>query len=1143
MPAPARVRSVSRLLVLAAVFAAWAFAAAAQSFSFGAQPVGATSGEQNVNVTAQIAGTVASVHILTLGVSGLDFEAGIGAMTCASATLSAGQTCIVSVTFTPAWPGSRAGAVELLDSQSRALGIAYISGSGVGGLDVLVTGNVLPVAGSGSATGPILDGNPATSASLDRPAGVALDGAGNLYIADTGHNRIRVVSASSGIISTLAGNGTAAYGGDGFVSNSTAVSLNAPGGVAVDGAGNVYIADTGNNVVRKITASTGIITTIAGTGATGSGGDGGAATAATLNQPQGVTVDSGGVLYIADTANHRIRAVDSLTGIIATIAGNGYINPSTGAGGYAGDGGASGSAELNFPYAVAFDPTGNLYIADAGNNAVRMVAASGGLISASGIITTVAGTGAAGGSGDGSWAALATLSSPSGVAADAAGNVYIADTANAAIRKVNGTSGIITTIASNGTGVYVSKSGNEQPISINAPIGLCLDGSANLYFADSQNNRIREIQSSFGVLDFTATPVAQGSQSLPQSFTVENDGNAPLAFTAITPDSNAALGAATSCGTGSSGLEAGGDCEIFAIFAPGQAGDPLIANILVDSAAPNSPLDIELLGDAAPVNPTITALTSSANPSGFGQPVVFTATITSGTGTAPIGGAVTLSDGVTPLGSPVAVNSAGQASFSAAALAVGVHSITASYSGDSTHAESNSAVLTQTVLEATSTTLASSINPATPGQSITFTAAVSASGGGGVAPAGIVTVTDGSATLSTVPLNANGTVTFTTAALVNGLHTIVATYNAAAALEVSGSVSSLVNQEVLVASQVAVVSAPNPSVYGGSVTFTATVTSSGSAVPTGRVSFLDSGTQIGIVNLAGTTGICAFTISTLAIGSHSITASYLGDTSNSPSNSAPTTQIVNPPATKTPTSTILVAVPVPAIAGVAVILTATVEPAHGAAAPTGTVTFTDTFAGTTVALGNPSLSAALTAVISPTLAAGTHSIVATYGGDAVNATGNSTPLVLVVQPAATSVALASSADPSVADSAVIFTTTVTGAGAAPSGVVAFLADGVPLGSAMLNHIGVATLSNSALTPGTHTITTSYAGDSNNAAGTSLPISQVVDTIPTSTALTASTTAGALSLTATVTGTTGPVSTGTVTFLIGTTTPGHCHAQR
>ncbi len=237
-----------------------------------------------------------------------------------------------------------------------------------------------------------------------------------------------MVNATTGIISAFAGNGTAGYTGD----NGPAVnaSMNTPSSVAVDGAGNVYIADSGNNVVREVAAATGFITTVAGNGAPGSAtivGDGGPATAANLNNPQGVTVDTAGNLFIADTSHHRIRKVDAVSGIITTVAGIGTVT-GTGEGAFSGDGGQATNAELNYPFTVAFDFAGNMYIPDSANNRIREV-------NASGIISTFAGTGNPAYSGDRAAATSAALWTPEGVVCDPAGNVYIADTQNAAVRK------------------------------------------------------------------------------------------------------------------------------------------------------------------------------------------------------------------------------------------------------------------------------------------------------------------------------------------------------------------------------------------------------------------------------------------------------------------------------------------------------------------------------------------------------------------------------------------------------------------------------------------------------------------------------------------------------------------------------------
>src|SRR3984957_4564482 len=250
---------------------------AAQS-SFPATVVGTAAAQQAVVVTAQVAGTVDHEAIVTLGQPGLDFTLpAIPASSCTGITLTVGgatPSCSQSVTFTPTTPGVRIGAVELFDAGGDLLGETLVSGSGVGGLAILVPGNTLPFAGNGNHLDPVQDGIPALTAELDSPTSVAIDGAGNVYIADSEHNRIRMVSAATGLISTFAGTGTASYTGDNAAA--TTATLNAPSGVALDGAGNLYIADTGNNVIRRVDAVTHVITTVVGNGSglPGFGGDG-----------------------------------------------------------------------------------------------------------------------------------------------------------------------------------------------------------------------------------------------------------------------------------------------------------------------------------------------------------------------------------------------------------------------------------------------------------------------------------------------------------------------------------------------------------------------------------------------------------------------------------------------------------------------------------------------------------------------------------------------------------------------------------------------------------------------------------------------------------------------------------------------------
>jgi sugar lactone lactonase YvrE len=347
------------------------------------------------------------------------------------------------------------------------------------------TGIISTVAGNGIA-GYGGDGSAATLAKLNYPTGVTLDGLGNIYIADRDNYRIRKVTASTGVISTVAGNGN---GGDG--SAAITASLNYPTGIALDGSGNIYIADAGSHKIRKITVSTGIISTVAGNGIGTYGGDGSSATSASLYNPRGVAVDDSGNVYIADCENQRIRKVTALTGIISTIAGNGTFGPG-------GDGNLATWANLKSPYGVLVDSLGNVFIADAGNQRIRKVTAS------TGIISTIAGTGFSGFSGDNIAATLTRLNGPGGIAFDGAGNFYIADASNDRIRKVTVSTGIISTVAGNGNAAYGGDGNSATSASLSSPNGVAIDGSGNIYIADQYNNRIRKINTSTGIISTVA---------------------------------------------------------------------------------------------------------------------------------------------------------------------------------------------------------------------------------------------------------------------------------------------------------------------------------------------------------------------------------------------------------------------------------------------------------------------------------------------------------------------------------------------------------------------------------------------------------------------------------------------------------------
>jgi hypothetical protein len=348
----------------------------------------------------------------------------------------------------------------------------------------LPNGIITTVAGDGTQ-GYSGDGGAATNAELNEPYGVAVDSGGNLFIADSQNYRVRKVG-NNGFITTVAGNGTYGYSGNG--SAATNAELTYPSGVAVDATGNLFIADLYNNAIRKMGIN-GIITTVAGTpvpanlgtGIAGYTGDGGAATNAWLNSPFGVTVDATGNLFIADQYNNAIRRVGT-NGIINTVAGG--LGAGTGSGSYSGDGGGATNAGLYHPSGVAVDATGNLFIADSQNYRVREVGTNG-------IINTIAG-GYNDELGDGGPATNAVLNNPQEVALDATGNLFIADDGNDLVRKV-ATNGIITTVAGNGSYGYSGNGSAASNAELSSPSGVTVDATGNLFIADQFNNAIRKV--------------------------------------------------------------------------------------------------------------------------------------------------------------------------------------------------------------------------------------------------------------------------------------------------------------------------------------------------------------------------------------------------------------------------------------------------------------------------------------------------------------------------------------------------------------------------------------------------------------------------------------------------------------------------
>ena len=358
------------------------------------------------------------------------------------------------------------------------------------------------------------DGGPAVNARLNYPENVHLDKMGNLYIADYGNARIRKITLSTGIITTVAGIDTFGYGGDG--GPATDAILEGPEDVFTDSAGDIFFADGLENRVRKITLSSGTITTVAGNGTTGSYGDNGPATNAALNRPCGLCLDRNGNIYVSDTYNNKIRKVDALTNIITTIAG-------TGVAGNTGIGGLATNAELNQPGGIFLDSMGNIIFCDAINNMIKKIDAT------TGILTTIAGTGVAGYSGNGGIAANAELNFPGRGYIDNQNNLYFADYDNGAIRRIDGVTGIIKTVAGTGT-IGFSGDGGPATDAQLSPAGVVLDSNGTIYIADFDNNRIRKVYSTLAVNN-----VHTNSQAY-SLFPNPNDGN--FTISQIAPDLN-----------------------------------------------------------------------------------------------------------------------------------------------------------------------------------------------------------------------------------------------------------------------------------------------------------------------------------------------------------------------------------------------------------------------------------------------------------------------------------------------------------------------------------------------------------------------------------------------------------------------------
>jgi sugar lactone lactonase YvrE len=1198
-----------RPILLGTVFSLAAVAAAqltplTPAYKF-ASPVsvGAAAETGTVIVSISTSGSLNTINVLTQGVANQDFALAAGGSCATGTTYFAGQTCSVTVSFQARYPGFRQGAVVLLASNGSVLGTQLLSATGVGPTAVFVPAMIATVAGNGqwifhgdgglatqstlflpmggatdaagdlyisdsnnqrirfvnAATGMIStvagngiagfggDGGPATSAQLNTPDDVKLDGAGNFYIVDSGNHAVRMVNAVTGVIWTVAGiGGVSGYSGDGGLA--TQAHLAYPSAVAFDGDHSLYISDTGNNVVREVNLSTGIITTVAGTGVAGYSGDGGPATAGRLNYPWGITLGNDGSLYIADLSNNRIRQV-SPSGVISTVVG-------TGVRGYSGDGGPATQAELNVPASVLMDVAGNLYVADSGNQLVRKASAT------SGTIETIAGTFTGGINSDGIAATATTLDGPYALFLDGPGNLYVADMFHQLIRVVESNAAALSypvmrvdrvsapqpqTLENDGNAALdftaftpVSNSQldpasttctTSQAVPVNqtcvlgvdfAPTvtGMLVTGSLSVASnaADSPgivnlSGQVLAVQPTSTSLTSSSNPASLGTAV---TFTAVVSNSLPVAATGTVNffDGTTQIGSSALNGTGVAAFSTStltpGTHNITAVYGGDSQNGVATSPVLAES--------VKQL--------TTTALTSSLDPSVAGATVTFTATVAGPLGSATMpGGTVTFSDGATNLGQGT-LNAAGVATYVTSTLVGGQHSITANYAGDASDLPSQSVVLTQTVAkDATTTSLATSSASVYAGVSVTFTSVVSRADG--AIPTGTVTFFDGTNAIGTATLSPTGTASLATTALAGGSHTISAQY--AGDANNLTSTSATVNETILpIATTTTLAAAPNPAVAGAPLQLTATVVQSGAigagGAFTGTVTFSDGATVLGTAAVSSA-GIATLSVSTLNVGSHSLSAGYGGNTNYLPSTSPSIAETL----LTAVTSTALASSLTPSIAGTPVTLTATVTGTGGI--PTGTVTF---LSGATT-LGTGALNARGVATLATSsLAVGQDTLTAVYGGDSKDTASTSPALLQTVQIATTSTTLASTANPSMFGASVTFTATIATNGGAATGTVTFKDGSVVLGTAPVN-TGTAIFSLSTLALGMHSITAAYSGDALNASSQSSALSQQVLEAGAATLASSAnpSIAGAsVSFTATISSPQSVAVTGTVTFKDG-----------
>jgi sugar lactone lactonase YvrE len=608
---------------------------------------------------------------------------------------------------------------------------------------------------------PAVAQSPALTVPLILPSAIVFNSTGNLYFAETANHVIRKVDVT-GNLTTIAGTGTQGFSGD--AGPATSATLDSPQGLALDTKNNLYIADTHNHRIRKLNLTTGIITTLAGTGAPSFSGDSAPAVSAQLNLPTALALDTANNLYLADTGNHRIRRIDASTGIITTIAG-------TGAQGFSGDAGPAGAATIDSPAGLAIDAANNLYIADTHNHRIRRIDAI------TGLITTIAGTGTSGFSGDAAMATAAPLALPHGLTIDPSGNLYLADTANHRIRRIDAITGIITTVAGDGTQAFSGDSSPAISASLDSPRNTALSPSTLLTLSDTGNQRIRQL---------TGQPAPPTTIQTIAGLGLTTPGTLTLVVPAVLPYGTGQLTA-----TFASTTTATGSITFFDTATAATLGTAtLTANI---ATLPITTLPAGLHNITATFSGDQTHLSTQSSTIALTViPQQLTATIAPttlfyGQSITPFTGSLT---GVLPQDA-----SSLSATFTTTASTLspaGTYPITATLSGPAAgNYVLTSPVATLTINPApTSITLSNLIATAASGSSITLTAHVASTTS--TPPIGSITLLDNGSSVSTSPLSTSGDAVFTIASITPGAHSFTALYSGSTNYTASASTPQLI---------------------------------------------------------------------------------------------------------------------------------------------------------------------------------------------------------------------------------------------------------------------------------------------------------------------------------------------------------------